>query len=876
MRTGKDRGRTPSVLLAGSRIFRAVMITTSAVSFFAVSPASAQQPNSSADPFAGVEEMIVTGSGTEGLLGATSTAAITFDTEALKDIGVQDVGDLAAYVPNLDIATVNATNASFFVRGVGLQDFGANASSSVPIFQDGIPRNASATQLVGLFDVGGLSVLKGPQGSGNFRNASAGAFVVKTTAPEPEFSGSARVTLAKINSVDARDANRYSFEAASNAPIYEDIVSARISARYSHENPFWENRCANRIPFADRPVQSQGGVGVGLCGDLVPAFSTSTVTPFLHRYVGEVDDYAIRGQIRVKPPEVPLDWIVRVEVSNLNRDSTAGQHLGTGGGALGQGDGSGYRDRDLVNREAFLFDSILASNPSLNFSEVARRARERLAVEVVKKPLDRHPYAGDLNQLGRTLLETHSVSTSGVIESEVAETTVNFGFVDYRKSEGRDTDLSPNEKFGGRSNDQGWELYGDLSVKGDAIGSLPVSWETGAYSMYEKIEARNSQDLGRFTNNGVRNTTDFEQEIFSYGVFAQGSYEFAEAFTFSAGIRYNWEQKDFDVSNERLTALTIFGNPNPVIIRSISGTRNQRTWDALTGFANLEYALTEDISTYLKYSRGFKAGHFNPSDASKAKVPGVGFADPESIDAVEWGVNASAFASRLSVNGSFFFYNYENYQVFRLTTNFQGVSRVVQNASQARNFGAELELIMRPLEGLVPEEIEGLNITLRGGWLEAEFVEFTVTEQRVFAAGSFGVPIDYSGNSLLNAPNLQASAIFVWPLVTQSLGTITPQYDFTWTDDIPYDPNNGKGEPGIDGSSRFRPYTLGNRAYMLHNVRLTWTPPGDGGIELSGWCRNVTDKRYKTFAVDLSTFSSQQLVYVADPRVCGADIRFSW
>ncbi|MBY0402047.1 Plug domain-containing protein, partial [Myxococcota bacterium] len=118
--------------------------------------------------------MIVTGSGTSELLNPSSTSTIAFDTQDLANIGVEDVGDLDAYVPNLEIASVNATNASFFVRGVGLQDFGANASSSVPIFQDGVPRNPSATQLVGLFDIAGLSVLKGPQGSGNLRNASAG------------------------------------------------------------------------------------------------------------------------------------------------------------------------------------------------------------------------------------------------------------------------------------------------------------------------------------------------------------------------------------------------------------------------------------------------------------------------------------------------------------------------------------------------------------------------------------------------------------------------------------------------------------------------------------------------------------------------------
>ncbi len=831
----------------------------------------AQQQGADVDPFAGVEEMVVTGASSAELLNPSSTSAIAFDADALSDIGVEDVSDLAAYVPNLEIASVNATNASFFIRGVGLQDFGANASSSVPIFQDGIPRNASATQLVGLFDIGGLSVLKGPQGSRNLRNASAGAFIVKTNAPEPEYSGSARMSLSRIASVDARDANRYSFETAMNAPVFEDIVSVRLSARYSHENPFWENRCANRIPIADRPVQVQGQPSVALCGEQVGVGSSSQVTPYLHRFVGEVDDYGFRGQVRIDPSDVPMEWTFRVELSNLNRDSTAGQHVGTGAGFLGQGDVLGYRDRDLVNRNATLLARIREQNPTMPLAVARQLARQKLEKEVYKDPLDRRPYAGDINTPGRTILETHSFSTTGVFEADAAETTLNLGFVDYRKSEGRDTDLSPNQRFGSIANDQAWEVYGDLAVQGDSIGSVPLSWDTGIYSIYEKVEALNRQDLTSLEQGGVQNFTEFTQQIFGWGIYAETSYEFLEAFTFSAGLRYNWERKDFEVDNNAVRLL--FGNLTKFITAQ---SDNQRTWDALTGFVNLEYAFTEDITTYLKYTRGFKAGHFNPSDAGAAKVPGEGFADPENIDSFEWGINSSFWASRVNGTGAFFFYNYKDYQVFRLTTNFQGVSRVVQNAKQARSFGAEFELTVRPLEGFVPEEIEGLSMTFRGGWLEAQFVEFAVTEQRIFDSGSLGVPIDYSGNALLNSPNLQASALFSWPLVTDQYGTFTPQYDFTWTDDVPFDPNNGRGEPTTDGQNRFQPYHLGNRAYILHNVRFTWTPPNDPGFEVSGWCRNVTDERYKTFAIDLSTFSTQQLVYVADPRLCGADFRFTW
>jgi len=822
------------------------------------------QPAPAADPFAGVEEMVVTGSSTSDLLNTTTTSTIGFDAAELSNIGVEDVTDLAAYVPNLEINTVNATNASFFVRGVGLQDFGANASSSVPIYLDGVPRNPSATQLVGLFDIRGLEVLRGPQASGNFRNASAGAFVVRTNAPEPEFSGTARMTISKITSVDARDANRYGFEAAMNAPVYEDVVSARLAARYSHENPFWENRCANRTPIEDRPPLSTfpGAPRADICTERVLRGQQSRIPAFLHRYLGEIDDYGLRGQLRVKPVDVPLDWTIRVEISALNRDSTLGQHIGTGGGIIGNGDILGYRDQDIRNRAAFLRQDFLARDPTLTVFELQRLVEQKIQKEIYKRPLDRGPYAGEVDAPGRTILDTRTVSSSLVYEGDAAETTVNFGFIDYRKSERRDTDLSPNIRFASEGNDQAWEYYGDVSVKGDEIADVPLEWDVGGYTIFEQVEALTVQSLFGETTQ----YNEFTQELYGWGLYGQGKYEFLEAFTLGAGFRYNWEQKDFEVQNISNSG---FGNRT-------TQSANQRTWDGGTGFVNLEYMFTEDISSYIQYARGFKAGHFNPSDSQAAKVPGEGFADPEQIDSLELGFKASGWSERIQSSGAFFFYNYRDYQVFRLTTNFQGVSRVVQNAEQARNFGAELEITATPLEGYVPDELEQLRLVLRAGWLEAEFVEFTVTEQRLFPEGSRGVPIDYSGNTLLNSPNLTFSGIITWPIPLERFGTFTPQYDFSWQDDTPFDPNNGKGEPTLDGRDRFQPYALGNRAYMLHNVRLAWSPPGESSIEVAGWCRNLTDQRYKTFAVDLSTFSGQQLVYVADPRLCGADLRLTW
>jgi len=873
---GRNEGGLPSVL--------PFLVTLLSICLpLAIAFPAAAQTDGIDDPFAGVEEMIVNGSGTAALLAPASTSAISFDSGDLDAYGVEDLSDIAAYVPNLEIRSQNATNASFFVRGVGLQDFGANASSSVPIFQDGVPRNPSATQLVGLFDIGGLSVLKGPQGSGNYRNASAGAFLVEAAKPAPEFSGMAKVSLARIVSVDARDANRYDFEMAMNAPVFEDWISARVSARYSHENPFWENGCANRSLKSDRPTRGTGfsAPSVSLCGENVLQGQQSSVSEFLSKYIGEVDDFGFRGQVRIAPPNTPIDFTFRAEISRLNRDSTTGQHIGTtfGGNQIGLGgaDRAGYRDPDIAAREAELFDAIKLSrtdlagpprDPDRPFRILSRR---ELARELYKNPLDQNPYRGDVDRPGRTILDTHVASMTGVIDLDDIDIKMQAGFVDYKKSEGSDTDLSPNIQFPSRSNDQAWEIYGDLKVSGEAIGDLPLEWATGLYGMHEQVEATNIQSVF----DDLR-TNKFQQEIYSWGVFAEGRYEFLEAFTLAAGMRYNWERKDFEVDAAvQSLAPPPFGLTENLI--RTNGSRNQRTWDAFTEFAEIRFDFTEDVATYMKYSRGFKAGHFNPSRASEAKNPSQGFADPEQIDAFEWGLEFVGWAGRVNGLANIFYYNYKNYQVFRLTTEGPtGVFRTIRNADKARNYGAELELNVRPLEGFVPEEIEGLQVRFLAGWLVTNYIEFTNSENRIAAGQGIGVSIDYSGNPLISAPTLQFTTTFVWPLDLHELGTITPQYDFTWTDDTPFDPNRGRGEVDLFGESRFRPYLVGNRAYTLHNVRLTWEPAGDSGLKIAGWCRNVTDERYKTFSVDISTFNDQSLNYVADPRVCGGEASFSW
>ena len=181
---------------------------------------------------------------------------------------------------------------------------------------------------------------------------------------------------------------------------------------------------------------------------------------------------------------------------------------------------------------------------------------------------------------------------------------------------------------------------------------------------------------------------------------------------------------------------------------------------------------------------------------------------------------------------------------------------------------------MHPLIGFVPDIIEGFEINARFGWLDSKFLDFQ-NESIVDPPNSPPIQVtnDFTGNTLLNSPEFSVSGGFSWALEFGRLGTWTPRYDFSWTDDVFFDPTEGRGT--ARGVSRLPKGTLGQNALLMHNVRLTYQP-SHSGIELSGWCRNVTDERSKAYAFDASRFRHVVINFVADPRSCGADISFTF
>ena len=188
-----------------------------------------------------IEEMIVLASGRDDFLKDMSVSVTSFSAAQIKTLRIQNIADLADFTPNLEINIRSAaSNPTLFIRGIGLKDYNANAAGAVAVYQDGININAPAIQLGQLFDVSSINVLRGPQGSVNGRNATAGAIMINSTLPDGETETSGSFTYGNFNNLN--------FEGAISLPIIEDLLSARMAFTANFREGTTKNHCANWDP----------------------------------------------------------------------------------------------------------------------------------------------------------------------------------------------------------------------------------------------------------------------------------------------------------------------------------------------------------------------------------------------------------------------------------------------------------------------------------------------------------------------------------------------------------------------------------------------------------------------------------------------------
>ena len=141
------------------------------------------------------------------------------DGKSLLDQNIKDSTALSGQVANFKI-TQNAaegTPPAINIRGVGSMDYNTSTTSPVGVYVDNIAGGSANTQLVNLYDIESIEILKGPQGTLFGRNTTGGAILINTKRPESDFSGYMSLGLAQRDHIK--------LEGAVNLPISENVYT---------------------------------------------------------------------------------------------------------------------------------------------------------------------------------------------------------------------------------------------------------------------------------------------------------------------------------------------------------------------------------------------------------------------------------------------------------------------------------------------------------------------------------------------------------------------------------------------------------------------------------------------------------------------------
>jgi len=328
------------------------------------------------------------------------------------------------------------------------------------------------------------------------------------------------------------------------------------------------------------------------------------------------------------------------------------------------------------------------------------------------------------------------------------------------------------------------------------------------------------------TNSGSKN----------YGAFGEFTWYFNDAWALNAGLRYAKDKKNFTV--------TRFGDSFDAPIEGGSFTVNDKeSWDAWLPSVALTWAMTDDVSGYASYSRGYKPGGFfgeNAADPQAALLP----FDPEFSDNIELGVKSMLAENRIRLNATGFYTDYTDLQ----TSQFVQIDperppdNFIVNAKDGTiAYGLELDFTWMATDGLL--------LFANYAYTRCEFDGELIIDDD-------GTDID--GNTCRRTPKNAINLGFNWSFPISGNLELFLGGNYMRNDKFFFD--NENSDELIIPSQNSTDLRAGVNA-------------ADGDWELMAWMKNATDETNIATAFEL--FGTTYYYYAA-PRTYGVTFRYNF
>ena len=582
-------------------------------------------------------------------------AVTAFSGVQLEKLGLEDSVDLINFTPNVSLAgDIGGQRAIFNIRGVVQNDFADSAEAPVAVYIDGSYLASTQAQTFGLFDVGRVEILKGPQGTLFGRNATGGLVNTITAKPTDELDGYFEATFASFSQIRV--------EGAFGGAI-ADGIRGRVSVLSNTQGEILQN-------------VSDGFDATGIPGS--PNGSGDTYND---------DTQAIRAQ---------LDF----DIGSKGTFLLAGNYADT---LTSSSPYQVVNTTEVQDANGNIVDVIFAADDPLG-CETLTTSGTCLGGAV--RPVlggDFFGNTGDPDGSGNLIERDFAFDDQNSIESWGISGTAKYdlGFADFisitdYKNFDRviaiDSDQTPTPAAIFQSDGNIDQFSQELRLSGSTDR---LNWVTGLY--YLSIDTDHVQGLAGNANSparvgltGIEGNTISSLETDSYSAFAQGDYQFTDTLTFIVGARVIQENKSLvgivDLSPNIDDRVIDLANPF-VTLDTFDDDNDDTLW---SGKIQLEYSPNADALYYFGVNRGVKAGGFNTGLFGPFSPY-----DREILLSYEAGAKWTFWEDRARVNASVFYYDYTDYQSFSFINNASAVTN-----EQAEFAGGEIELFLNPMPGL--------------------------------------------------------------------------------------------------------------------------------------------------------------------------------
>ena len=733
-----------------------------------------------------IEEIIVTAQKREENLQETPISVTAFSGEAIEALGFRQSVDITAQTPNFSVGYPNGDTGvpAPFIRGVGLNDFGVLNQGPIAAYVDQTYISSNAAQIFQLLDVERVEVLRGPQGTLYGRNATGGAVNFVSRKPALEWDGWARAAMGSFESTK--------FEGALGGPLGEN-TAFRASVLKTDSDGWMKNRFTGN--------DQQG-----------------------------IDELAWRVLIESQMTD-NLNVLFNIHGGKTESDSAQYRHLGVW-------DANG----EMCSNEAILAGQCV---DIFGYSEQAPYTTLTGLNAPATPDYDEGNY--DFEATNDTDFWGYSLTLDWSVGDYVITSITSYDEIDDFRPE--ETDDGPNDI-----------LTGELSVDQESFSQeFRVTWEddkwswiAGAYYLNDEATDNTAFDILRdirpsFIGNDVscsappgnpggfcpeefvfKSKSGTEQEITSLALYFDATFNLSERLKLSAGLRYTDEEIEH-------SSYYFFDEPEAGFpVQPGFPAESDNDFQNVSGRVLLNFQINDDLLLYGGITSGFKAGGIQTTS------DGIAPYDEEELLSYEFGFKSTMSDGRIRFNGSVFYYDYSDLQVFAFViVNGQGFS-TISNAADATNYGAELELQWLP--------VENLFVNLGMGYLNAEYEDF------VTSTG------DFTGNDITMSPELTLNGLVQYDIPLRDNGKLTLQTDFNYQDQVWFDALNNP--------------LLQEGDYWLWNARVSWTSPSEKW-EVAAFGRNLGDEEYMVYAFDLSFFGFNEEM-LGTPRSYGVEATYRY